>query len=54
MISLICWVAAAIVALIWLIGAGIGSLNLLALILLLISTGLAFWAAGVGPPVRRA
>lgn len=52
MIALACFIGAAIVSLLWLLGTGVGP-NPLALVLLLAAIGWAFSAAAIGPPVRR-
>lgn len=52
MIALICYVAAALISLLWLLGTEVGP-NPLALVLLLTTAGLAFGAVAIGPPARR-
>ncbi|HKO85630.1 MAG TPA: hypothetical protein VJ140_13980 [Actinomycetota bacterium] len=54
MISLICYVLAALLALLALLGVAMGSINMGLLVLFFIACGLAFGAAGIaGPVIRR-
>lgn len=52
MIALVCYVAAALISLLWLLGTEVGP-NPLALVLLLVCAGLALGGLAIGPPARR-
>lgn len=50
--ALVLYIAAAIMALLWLLGLELGALNMTALLFLLVSAGLVCSTAGIGWPRR--